>query len=676
MYRRVCRFCLLLAFLITACTTGGGGGPSGSAEVYFNTLPDFPEPEPAYDRAIADAEFDYGDTQVCSTTTYEISDAPAEVIMFTTDPQVFWPGALIQGNSYMSGSPLLLPLANRAPLNISIQGLYASESSAFDVTPAQSSVNQAVQGLLAQAVQDTVPTTQSVFFNQQEAYSFEQAALKLGFSARYLGARVRGSLSYETTSEQNTIVANATIRTFTVSVDQPPTPSDFFAGLSQAELDEQIALGRMGPNNLPVYVASITYGQIMMFSATSSASMSNLRGALSASFNTFAGGASARITAEQQQLLQESEVTVVTLGGSEDGVQDMIRNGRPADFFTDSTVVTSSVPIGYTLKDLHGNIVKVGELSQYPLTTCSPNGFANFYAVNQSPDGELTGYYADGTRATLNESVSTSAQSGARGIAYNSLDDLLYILKAGFVDIYNPDGSRPSEPVAHGDNNFSVTSGANDITYDPNNARLYLVGYFSGDFGETIVEAWTLDGFHLNIPFRATLLEPGAIVYPAAVTFDASRDRIYVTAQVVFNTTGLSGAETSNYNTVLAFDIRGNQVALEGDFSGMDPWRLSIHDLGISYAPGLDRIYVSNEVEGTVRAFDAEGNAIELANPITGLSQPAGLYFDETYNRLYVLEKGASLISVFEPDGSKVTTLARPPFPGLQNPIRLAFRPS
>jgi len=70
-------------------------------------------------------------------------------LLFARDPQVFWPGALIQGDSYESGSPLLVPTPNRAPLNISVQGLYAENASVFDVPPTQSEVNQAVSALLA-----------------------------------------------------------------------------------------------------------------------------------------------------------------------------------------------------------------------------------------------------------------------------------------------------------------------------------------------------------------------------------------------------------------------------------------------------------------------------------------------------------------------------------------------
>lgn len=636
-------------------------------EQYLDALPAYPEPAESYDRATAGAQFEKTGDAVCSTTTYEIGNAPEDVVMFNGDPQIFWPGALIQGDSYESGSPLLIPLEGRAPINISVQGLYADQASAFDVTPTQSEVTQAVSGLLAAAVRDDTPATQSVFFNQKEAYSFEQSALDLGFSARYLGARVRSSLNYETNSERNTVVASATIRTFTVSVDQPPTPSAFFEGLSPEALSEQVELGRLSENNLPVYVASVTYGQIMMFSATSTASMRDLKGALSASFSSFAGGGAGGMSAEQRAVLDASEITVVTLGGSEQGVAEMIKNGRPQDFFNQTTAVTSSVPIAYTLKDLWGNTVKVGETSEYDLTTCHPNGFANFYVTNRTQgQPTVTGYYADGSEAELESEMRGSGSLS--GIAYAAHDDLLYLLASdgdlSTVDIYEANGIQPAPSHWH------IERSASSITYDPNHARLYL----TGDFGPgQVLAAYNPNGDALNISFYSELADPASyaepvLVYPYASAYDATRDRIYVSILV----TGTCMDDCSNtfqLSTVLVFDFQGNEIVLEGGFEGL------IDPRGIAYDPSFDRIYVSDTMVDAVRVFDAEGRAIQLPNPIENLSRPVGLHFDATYNRLYVVNSGSSVVTVHEPDGRPAQGLAVPAFPKLNAPTAIAFRP-
>ncbi len=665
-------FCL--AFVIVAFTACSGEGPQTDGLGFINTLPDFPQPAVgAKDEAVASPEFDYSGDTVCSNTTYEISDAPKEVVMFSADPQVFWPGALIQGKSYVTGSPQLIPTPNRAALNISVQGLYALQSSAFDVTPTQSSVNQAVQGLLGQAVQDEVATTQNVFFHQEESYSFEQAALKLGFSARYLGSRVKGSLNYETTSETNTIVANATIRTFTVSVDPPTTPSAFFEGMTQEELNQQIALGRMSEDNLPVYVASVTYGQIMMFSSSSAESMSKLKGALSASFNSFSGGGSAKLTAEQEKLLQNSDITVVTLGGSEDGVKEIIKEGRPAEFFTGSTVVTSSVPIAYTLKDLKGNVVQVAELSSYQRTACTLQGTANVYVANYAFGydglGSVTGYFENGRQANLATPIKkiTETDLPPQALAYNSADDLIHVLvtyveksanrniSIGGIFAYKPDGTRESNDF------FALAYGeTKDIAYDRNFGRLYGVG----DFDESRVAfAVGPDGLPLQIDFFAKNLKPNLAtelaLNPTAVTYDAKNDRVLIAV----NVTGENAQ-----GGVIAFDARGNQLELSGDFEGLSSAE------GIAYDANNDRIYVSDAKQGSVKVFDTQGNPMAFSEAISNLSEPQDISFHEALNRLYVIEKGASLLSVFNADGTEVSDLERPSFPKLDRPVDIVLR--
>ncbi|MEM6929633.1 MAG: thiol-activated cytolysin family protein [Myxococcota bacterium] len=657
----------LIGLALVACGGADRAENDPEAAAYLNRLPDYPDAPEPHNKAVGGADFDYGTDQVCSTTTYSIQDAPEDVVMFNADPQVFWPGALLQGDSYEAGSPLLIPLPGRATLDLSISGLYADESAAFDVEPTPSAVTAAINALLNGAVRDELPTTQSVFFKQEEAYSFEQSALELGFSARDLGASVSGGLSYDTSSETNTVAANATIRTFTVSVDPPTTPSSFFEGLTQEELQEQIDLGRLSENNVPVYVASVTYGQIMMFSASSSESMSDLKAALSASFNSFAGGGSAGLSVEQEQLLQGSSLQVVTLGGSEEGVADMIRDGDPSAFFRGSTVVTSSVPIAYTLKDLNGNVVKVGEVTEYGLTTCSPNGFANFYVLNDG--GSTTGYYGDGSRADLtSENIGSSA---ALDIEYDALNDRLLVLDPDFesvvnrIEIYEADGTRPADGALR---SFPVQDGLWGLTYDPVNARVYTIGASNGrdGFDTDLARAWSLDGQDLNLSFSADIPREYAYIAGFDGAYDAATDRLYIVGVV----NGFPG----DYGTVWVFDRRGNPVEVAGDFPGIEA--TPGLRMGIAVDPNLERIYVSDALGDRVHVFDLEGRPLDLPTPMERLASPSSLHFDPLFNRLYVLEAGASLITAFEPDGTEAVGLATPQFPGINQPKSMAFRPN
>lgn len=653
---------------------------------YLDTLPEVgtsPQTE-VENRAIGGARF--GDAtdgeRVCSTTRYEIRSAPDDVVIFNSDPQVFWPGALIQGDSYANGSPKLIPLPGRAPLNISISGLFADASSAFDVTPTQSAVNDAVGGLLSSALQDGTPSTQQVSYRQREAYSFEQAALSLGFSARYLGAKVKGGLSYNTTSEQNTVVANATIRTFTISVDPPSTPSAFFDGLDPDDLEEQVALGRLSEDNLPVYVASVTYGQIMMFSATSSESMTQLKAALSASFNSFSGGASASLRAEQQSLLQESSIQVVTLGGSAEGVAGLIQGGAPAEFFKGATVVTSSVPIAYTLKDLHGNVVKLGETASYDLTTCNPSGFANYYVGNNG-SGEVLGYYADGSETILAEAIADSSHP-ILDLVVDSANDRLYTLHQDgpgseftFLRAYEANGQRPMPGLFDGYgsdspsriNELFLQVRETSLSYDPQNARLYLTGTWGGceELHLGVARTRNLDGdllptcFDVPLPDDVRGTDGSAAIQGHDSVYVPAIDRLFVA--VTYQ--GVDGP----YGRIEVFDRRGNRLTEPGTYPGLSDPR------AIAYSAKQQRLFVAEPGTDSVHVFDAAGAPHTLAVPFPTFGAPVDLHYDDSYDRLYVVERDASLISVFEPDGREAAGLATPYFPGVNKPAAIAWRP-
>lgn len=90
---------MLLGMIVAGCSGDTVSSMVVDSDEYLDALPDYPEPEPAYDGALDGLSFECGDEQVCSSTSYEIGDAPKEVVMFKTDPQVFWPGARNQPTS-------------------------------------------------------------------------------------------------------------------------------------------------------------------------------------------------------------------------------------------------------------------------------------------------------------------------------------------------------------------------------------------------------------------------------------------------------------------------------------------------------------------------------------------------------------------------------------------------
>lgn len=283
-----------------------------------------------------------------------------------------WPGSLLQGQKYAGGLGSLgeLPIRQRAPLKVFID-LLTEDVTRTVQNPDAASVASAVGGLIQQATDAGHVAGSSIFFDQTTTHSLQQASLDLGISVNYLGTQVESSLSYDQSLEEHTLTAYFTQKMFTVSVVQPQTPSEFFSNeFTDAELNKQVELGRMGPDNLPTYISSVVYGRMLMLTMTSTHSVEDMRAALTASRDGIGSGS---VDASHLQVLQESRIQVSTVGGVDDGVEGLITSGRLREYFAADAPLTAARPLSYTVRNLADNsIAKVSETTVYAINECTP----------------------------------------------------------------------------------------------------------------------------------------------------------------------------------------------------------------------------------------------------------------------------------------------------------------
>lgn len=315
-----------------------------------------------------------GHRYYCHTDTYSFADTPTKLVTFTPDSNVLWLGALLQGKGYTQGIGSLgeLPIRQRAPLVLSTN-LLTEDTTRTVQKPTVASVQQATGQLISLAADRGLPVASSVSFKQEDMHSLSQATLSLGVSAKYLGAEVKNQLDYNRTLEQHSVAAYFVENAFTVSMVLPQTPGALFSDdFTQGLLDQQIALGRIGPDNLPVFVDSITYGRVLMFSMTSTASSTDIKNTLNAVYNGGKFGASADLTVEQQELLENSEIRVATIGGDSADALELIRSGELGSYFAGGTPsLTSFRPISYTIRNLgDSTLAKVADTLTYNVRTC------------------------------------------------------------------------------------------------------------------------------------------------------------------------------------------------------------------------------------------------------------------------------------------------------------------
>ncbi len=312
----------------------------------------------------------------CQVQPFTLTQNPEQIAMYSPDREILWAGSLIQGKSHRDGlgSLLGLPIAERAPINVSIPSLANDDNFRRVEQPTQAEVDQAIGSMIGGATQSGLSTPSTIAFELQTYHSEQQSALQMGLSGRYLGYEGSASGSIDRNVSETTVTAQFYQKMYTVVVEPPQSPGDFFSeDFTEAKLQQQVDQGRIGPNNLPVYVSNIVYGRMMMFSLTSTASEEDIRATMQAGYESIGGNVEANLSAKQQAILRESKIKVTSIGGDDDATLRIIRSGDWSQYFTGQNVALSSAsPLSYTFRNLgDGSIASVTEATEYNIKTCT-----------------------------------------------------------------------------------------------------------------------------------------------------------------------------------------------------------------------------------------------------------------------------------------------------------------
>lgn len=388
--RRLPTFALLLFFAVTAfaaCSEDGGdplGPDQGPADLqsFFASLPSwdaFAPLEPDNEEALGEAVEDEEPTEIdgspyqCTTTPYSLTTTPSDIVTLNPDVEVLWVGSLLQGDGHLGGIGSLaeLPIRQRAPVVITLD-LLSGDNTVTVEDPTVATVNAGIGQLVEDAHDQGHRAGSNIFYTSETTHSLDQASLKMGLSASYMGSSVKTSLSADVSTESRTVTAYFIQRMFTASMVLPQHPEEVFSDdFTQAMLEREEADGRMGPDNLPVFVSSVAYGRIMMFSFTSTSTESKINATLSALYN--GGDFSGELDSELQQVLDNAQIRVVTVGGDADHALSLIRENDLGAYFTSDAPLTSARPISYTVRNLDDNVIaRVSETTEYDLRQCIP----------------------------------------------------------------------------------------------------------------------------------------------------------------------------------------------------------------------------------------------------------------------------------------------------------------
>ncbi len=394
---------LAVAAVLAACGKDGGppSGPVPSDDVnaYLVSVSGWPAPEaemeatpdstaPAETIEMVDSVRTFRDDgsvaldlnvdYVCTDTRYNIRQNPDKIVMFSPDRDILFAGSLLQGKSHREGrggpgSLLPLPVSERAAIQVSIPGLPTGDNFRDVPVVTQANVESAIGSIIggAQAAELFTPATDD--FEVETYHSEQEFALKTGLSGRYLNFRGSANVAVNTRSSETTIAVRYIQRLYEVVVAPPQTPAAIFSPeFTEARLQQQVSLGRIGPDNQPIYVSNVVYGRMMMFTMTAEASADELKTIVNASYNTLVTKAELNLNARQRSILSSSRIAITTYGGDRNGTQAMIRSGRWQDYFTQTVRLSDALPLSYTFRTLTGQIAGVSESTNYNIKTCQP----------------------------------------------------------------------------------------------------------------------------------------------------------------------------------------------------------------------------------------------------------------------------------------------------------------
>lgn len=315
-----------------------------------------------------------GNDYACTRTEQAASRVLDVLVPFGSNAPVLWLGGLIQGNSYTSdlGTLLEAPIRERAPLRISID-LSTADNTRIVANPSLTTVQAAIGDLIETAQNAGVSAGSSASFRQTEAYSLEQSSLALGLSASFLRADFDIDIASRNSVGRHSRMAFLRQRLFTISIELPSQPGDLFSDeLSAEQLNTQYA-NAVGPDNPPLYIASIDYGRILVYVMTATASESDLEIAANASYNGLVN-LEASLQTRIRNILSTSSIEITQIGGSQNNIQSLIRNGNLGDYELENVALTEARPISYRLNSLSSRDLntpaRTTESTDYTAETC------------------------------------------------------------------------------------------------------------------------------------------------------------------------------------------------------------------------------------------------------------------------------------------------------------------
>jgi thiol-activated cytolysin len=430
---------ILAAVLLfaSACTTDLGDAPvpqGNKIDEYIESLPYLPVDPPVILQGSASAAERDGDYS-CTTTNLKETRNYDEIVAYAANSDSLYPGAIVSADSVVSGlfTQIVLPRAP-ATISVSLENLEGAKTATIE-NPSLSTYRDALSGILDSSITGSTPA--DLYSEIEEVHSEEQLNMALGVQASWgLGvASLKSSFDFSNQEIRSRYVVKYTQTYYTVDLDAPAAPSAVFDG--NVTLDDVKA--KMDDARPPAYVASVTYGRMVLFTFESEYSAEEMGAALDFAYS---GGVdvSGNVSVTYKDILSNSKITAYILGGDAGTAVQTIDSYDALIAFIKSggnySKESPGAPIAYKLRYLKDNSpARMSMTDDYDVKDCS--------RVSQKLLVTLQSIAVDDAGGDAGDDLELYGDIWAEGL---EVQNLMHKDSGNFVTIHQ--GSQYGQPLA------------------------------------------------------------------------------------------------------------------------------------------------------------------------------------------------------------------------------------
>lgn len=301
---------LALSTALAGCGTGLIMAEDGDIDAYIASLPYLPVSDPAVTEGTRSEEAREGDYQ-CTKQNLQETRQYDRIVAYAANSDSLYPGALVSADSVLTGlfTQVVLPRAP-ATISVSLENLGGGKTAVIE-DPSLSSYRDALAGILDAEITGSTPA--NLYSEIEEVHSQQQLDMALNVQASWgLGvASLKTSFDFSNTQIRSRHLVRYTQAYYTVDLDAPESPSSIFA--PTVRLGDVVE--KMDETRPPVYVSSVTYGRMVLFTFESEYSAEEMGAALDFAYS---GGVdvSGDVSVTYKDILSKSKITAFILGGN------------------------------------------------------------------------------------------------------------------------------------------------------------------------------------------------------------------------------------------------------------------------------------------------------------------------------------------------------------------------